>query len=536
MPELLHQFVTDQADRRPETQAVLGEGTSLSYAQLEELSNQLARTLREGGCRKGDRVCLLMPKSPMAIAAILGIYKAGGIYVPLDPASPPGRQALMLDSCENTWVLAGGPVAGLLDEVLAQDRFLGLIRVGWIAHERPDGTHFKPEFTLEEVQRLSTASVDAQTTRDDPAHILFTSGSTGIPKGVIITHSNVIHFIEWAMQYFRLGPSDRMSGHTPLHFDLSFFDIFGTFAAGAQLHLVPPELNLLPHRLVAFIRRAELTQFFSVPSVLNYMAKFDAVRPGDFPALQRLLWCGEVFPTPALIYWMQRLPHVQFTNLYGPTETTIASSVYTVPRCPTDEKAPIPIGSACDGEELLVLDDQLRPLPPNTAGDLYIRGVGLSPGYWKDLEKTRRAFLPNPHSPDQTDRIYKTGDLAKIGEDGLVYFLGRADSQIKSRGYRIELGEIEAALNAVDAIQECAVVAIETEGFDRMVICCAYVPAPGREVTPVALREELSKALPGYMIPVRWMTLERLPHNGNVKIDRRKLKEEFRAHEAQTHR
>src|SRR5437899_5110265 len=266
------------------------------------------------------------------------------------------------------------------------------------------------------------------------------------------------------------------------------------------------------------------------------MAKFDVVRPRDFPTLQRLLWCGEVFPTPGLIYWMQRLPHVQFTNLYGPTEATIASSFYTVARCPTDEKEPIPIGTACSGEELLVLDEQLRPLLPHTVGDLYIRGAGLSPGYWKDPEKTRRAFLPNPHSSDPTDRIYKTGDLAKIGEDGLVYFLGRADSQIKSRGYRIELGEIEAALNAVDAIQECAVVAIETEGFDGTAICCAYVPAPGREVTPVALREELRKALPGYMIPVRWMAFARLPHNGNVKIDRRKLKEEFRPDEAQTHR
>jgi amino acid adenylation domain-containing protein len=536
MPKLLHHWVTEQAARRPEAKAVVGEADCLTYAQLEELSNKLARTLREAGCRKGDRVCLLMPKSPMAIAAILGIYKVDGIYVPLDLSSPPGRLALMLESCENKWVLAAGPVAGLLDEVFRQDRFRDSVRVGWMEHGPASGNYFKPEFTLEEVERRSAAPVDSQTSRHDPAHILFTSGSTGTPKGVVITHSNVIHFIEWAIQYFHFSPLDRLSGHTPLYFDLSFFDIFGTFAAGAQLHLVPPELNLLPHKLAGFIRRAELTQFFSVPSVLNYMAKFDVVKPEDFPTLRRLLWCGEVFPTPGLIYWMQRLPHVQFTNLYGPTETTIASSFYTVPRCPTDEKALIPIGTACEGEELLVLDDQLQPLPPNTTGDLYIRGVGLSPGYWKDPEETRRVFLPHPHSSDPTGRIYKTGDLAKIDEDGLVYFLGRADSQIKSRGYRIELGEIEAALNAVDAIHECAVLAIETEGFDGMVICCAYVPAPGREVTPVALREELSKALPGYMIPVRWMALERLPHNANVKIDRRKIKEEFRSHETQTHR
>src|SRR5437867_9733786 len=336
MPELLHQFVTDQADRRPETQAVLGEGTSLSYAQLEGLSNQLARILWEGGCRKGDRVCLLMPKSPMAIAAILGIYKAGGIYVPLDSSSPPGRLALMLDSCENKWVLAGGPVAGLLDEVLDQGPFRDSIRVGWIAHGPASGNHFKPEFTLEEVERCSAAPVGSQTTRHDPAHILFTSGSTGIPKGVIITHSNVIRFIEWAVAYFGMDSSDRVSAHPPLNFDLSVFDIFGTFAVGGQLHLISPELSLVANRLAEVIRRSELTQWFSVPSVLNYMAKFDVVKFDDFPALRRVLWCGEVLPTPSLTYWMERLPHVRFTNLYGPTEATIASSYYTVPTCPYD--------------------------------------------------------------------------------------------------------------------------------------------------------------------------------------------------------
>jgi acyl-coenzyme A synthetase/AMP-(fatty) acid ligase len=232
---------------------------------------------------------------------------------------------------------------------------------------------------------------------------------------------------------------------------------------------------------------------------------------------------------------MQRLPHVCFTNLYGPTEATIASSYYTVPCCPKDEKAVIPIGTACEGEELLVLDEQLQPVQPGEVGDLYIRGVGLSPGYWKDPEKTRAVFLPNPHSADPSDRIYKTGDLAKIGEDGLVYFLGRADSQIKSRGYRIELGEIETALNAMACLRECAVVAIPTNGFEGAAICCVYVPIPGAEITPIALRRELSKVLPPYMLPSRWQALESLPKNANGKIDRRRLKEDFRHNASQAH-
>jgi len=391
--------------------------------------------------------------------------------------------------------------------------------------------HVAPAFSLEDVRRAPTGPPDCRNGPGDAAHILFTSGSTGTPKGVVITHGSVIRFVEWAKRYFGLGPADRISGHPPLHFDLSTFDVFGTFAAGAQIHLVPPDLNLLPTALAQFIRAAELTQWFSVPSLLSYLAKFDVVRFDDFPTLRRLLWCGEVFPTPALRYWMTRLPHVTFTNLYGPTETTIASSYYTVPSCPEDDRAAIPIGSPCAGEELLVLNERLQPVPPGEVGDLYIRGVGLSPGYWRDPEKTRAVFLSNPFASDPADRIYRTGDLARIGDDGLVYFLGRADSQIKSRGYRIELGEIETALNALSCLRECAVVAVSTDGFEGTAICCAYVPSPGVAVAPGELRHALAKVLPAPMLPSRWMAYERLPRNANEKFDRRLLQEAFASHE-----
>jgi acyl-coenzyme A synthetase/AMP-(fatty) acid ligase len=223
---------------------------------------------------------------------------------------------------------------------------------------------------------------------------------------------------------------------------------------------------------------------------------------------------------------MRRLPHVTFTNLYGPTEATIASSYYTVPDCPAHDDAPIPIGAPCGGEELLVLEDDLRPTPPGEIGSLFIGGVGLSPGYWRDEGKTREVFLPRPGG-GETDRIYKTGDLAKVGEDGLVYFLGRADSQIKSRGYRIELGEIETALNALGVLQECAVVAINTGGFEGATICCAYAVKPDADQTPASIRGALGGVLPSYMLPTRWARLDRLPQNGNGKIDRPALRARF---------
>jgi acyl-coenzyme A synthetase/AMP-(fatty) acid ligase len=224
---------------------------------------------------------------------------------------------------------------------------------------------------------------------------------------------------------------------------------------------------------------------------------------------------------------MQRLPHVRFTNLYGPTETTIASSFYDVPACPADEKAPIPIGQACDGEELLVLDANLQPVPPGATGDLYIGGVGLSPGYWHDPERTAAAFFRDPRDSNPNDRIYRTGDLARCGKDGLIYFIGRSDTQIKSRGYRIELGEIEAALSSLPCLQESAVVAIESSGFESSLICSAYVLQPGSQSTHTSVSKELRKHIPAYMIPVRWMACHTLPKNTNGKIDRPRLKELF---------
>lgn len=535
MRSLLQHWVTAQAERRPDATALVMKQERLTYGQLEESSNQLARMLQGVGCQKGDRVCLLIPKSPAAIVGLLGILKADCIYVPLDTSSPAPRVSQMIASCEPRCILAAGSVAPLVDQLLLEEKIRTSISIGWMDTPRLTGKRVIVEFLRTHLHRDSSRALAYQNTPDDAAYILFTSGSTGTPKGVIVTHANVIHFVKWATRYFGISPSDRLSGHAPLHFDLSIFDIFGAFAAGAQLHLVPPELNLLPNQLADFIRTAQITQWFSVPSILTYMAKFDVIQFNDFPALKRLLWCGEVLPTPVLIHWMKRLPNVRFTNLYGPTETTIASSYYTVPQCPADETAPIPIGTACEGEELLVLDDQLQAVQTGEVGDLYIRGLGLSPGYWRDPEKTRAVFLPDPHSENLSDRIYKTGDMAKIGDDGLVYFLGRADSQIKSRGYRIELGEIETALNALACLQECAVIAIPTDRFEGATICCAYVPMLDASVTPIALRKELSKVLPSYMLPSRWMSHDRLPKNANGKIDRRRLKEDFQSDATQAH-
>jgi len=522
MTDLLQNSVSTQAQLRPDAVALVMQGRALTYGQLEQITNRLARLLKDAGCRKGDRVCFAIPKSPEAIVAILGILKADCIHVPIDTASPGLRVAKVVKSSAPRYILGAGPSVNLLEDLFSEDEVRNSIGVGWL-DAAPDCRNFVPRFVGKDISSYSPEPLLYENDSHDPAHLLFTSGSTGEPKGVVITHANVTHFVEWAARYFGMAQDDRVSCHPPLHFDLSTFDIFGAFAVGAQLHLVPPELSLLPNKLAEFIRDSELTQWFSVPSVLNYMARFDVVQFNDFPALKRLLWCGEVLPTPVLIYWMQRLPRVSFTNLYGPTETTIASSYHTVPGCPTDSRQSIPIGTACEGEELLVLDAELRPVPPGEVGDLYIRGVGLSPGYWRDVEKTSAAFI----SYGANDRIYRTGDRALVVEGGLVYFVGRTDTQIKSRGYRIELGEIEVALNAFKELKECAVVALPTEGFESNLIACAYVLQDKLRLSESDIGNRLSKVLPPYMLPSRWMRFTQLPKNASGKIDRPEIAKAF---------
>ncbi len=528
MAELLQDLVARQARFRPDSPAVVLEDEKLSYGELEKLACQIARALKLQGCCRGDRVCLLVSKSPVAVAAVLGIYKADCVCVPLDPASPPARLWKILSLCRTRWLLCADGFARILRELLRHPDPKPPLTIGWLDPEPPGHDGPKTSFSLADLCTLPTAPVAHRNLSHDAAHIFFTSGPSGVPKGVVITHANVLHLIGWATRYFGMSSSDHMSGDSPLYFDSSMLDLFGTFAVGAELHLVPPHVKLIPHHLAGWVRRSRLTQWLSAPSVLDYMATFDAVRPGDFPTLRRLMWCGEAPPTPSLIYWMERLPHVSFTNLYGPTETTIASSYYTVPHCPRDPAALLPIGTVCDGGELLVLDRNLQQVPRGEIGELYIRGPGLSPGYWLDPAATRHAFLPNPHSRDPKDRIYRTGDLARVGDDGLLHLVGRSDSQIERRGYRVELREIEAALHALGSLRECAVVPIRSRGSERIRIGCGYVARTDRDVTPATLRRELRKTLPSYMIPGDWLTLQELPRRADGRIDRRKLGELLR--------
>ncbi len=510
------------ADEAPGRVAIVDGEHKISYGELASLARRLGNTLAAAGVREGDHVAVFVPKSASAVATFLGCLASGAAYVPVDLASPAERLARMMKVANPTAAIVDPTAANLFSEVRDLLPEWSPV-VGTI--ER--GLGVEPDFGPDEIAAAPEHPVPLSVGAGAVAHILFTSGSTGMPKGVAVTHANVRHFIDWAIDYFDIGEDDRCSGHAPFHFDLSTFDIYGTLCAGAELHLVDASLNLLPPKLAAFIDERELTQWFSVPTVLTQLVASGSVAEGGFPALRRLLWCGEAIPVTTLRELMLRLPDIEFTNLYGPTEATIASSYLTVPEVPEPDLTSVSIGVAIPGEGLTIVDEELRPVARGETGQLAISGAGLTNGYWEDGARTAAAFVP--YGPDG-GRLYLTGDLARIQSDGQLYLVGRFDQQIKSRGHRIELGEIEAAFHRLDAVRMAVVVAVDLGDGEGPIICCALVLDPAAQELGVReIRKQLADIVPRYMVPREWKIVEELPVNPNGKADRRAIREWFAA-------
>lgn len=543
MTRLAQEYFIASAQKYPQKIAVNFQNQNITYQELERYSNQLAHLLKSIGVRRNDRVVFYVEKSIDSIKSILGILKADGCYVPLDPKSPLPRLKQIVEDCQPAVIICN---QGTLNNTKALIREVTMVDEQTETYRHPkivvlsaeemmeDGRYNDVEdqpyaedrlYHEKEIRQQSAETPIFHNTGNDLAYIFYTSGSTGKPKGVMISHANIISFIQWAVERFAITAQDRLSNHAPMHFDLSTFDIYCTFKTGASLYIVPHELNLFPEKVVQFIEEKELTIWLSVPSILVYLAKMGVLRPERIPTVRLIFSTGEVFPTPYVIQWRQLFPDKTIINMFGPTETTVECTYYIIDQIPADAHKNIPMGKGCDHLEVFALDEQNKPIQAGEVGELYVRGPSVSPGYWNNPEKTKLAFVPNPLFPFLNDKVYRTGDLVELTETGDYLFRGRKDNQIKFMGYRIELGEIEAALYSFPYLREAAVV---FNAADEKSEIMAFLSLR-QEIEIEKIRLDLAGLVPKYMIPKTVIILNELPRTSTGKVDKMALKQKYAA-------
>jgi amino acid adenylation domain-containing protein len=508
MAHLLSLLLTRSAERCPDNLAVVCDAGRLTYRELDEASNRFSHLLREAGVGRGDRVGLCAEKSLNAVAAIFGILKLGAVFVPLDPGAPARRIAYMISDCRMRAVVSTRAILAALRDLLTPDTC------------NPAQIHVDDEAALTSSSPCPPDGPGA--IESDLALILYTSGSTGQPKGVMISHRAVLTFVDWATDKFELRPEDRVANHAPFHFDLSTFDLFASIKAAALVVLVSPALSIFPVNLARFIADQRISIWYSVPSALTRLVLYGNLPGFNLSCLRAILFAGEVFPVKYLSRLMETIPGAQYYNLYGPTETNVCTW-YKVQRADKYRTEPLPIGKGCPNSELLVLDEEHNRVGAGKVGELFVGGPGLMSGYWGAPERTAQSLIPfvvHPHLG--AERIYRTGDLVREEADGNYTYLGRRDSQIKSRGYRIELGEIETALYSHPDIEEVAVVPVPDDEIGNR-IKAFVVSRNGQEPGANALQAWCAARLPKYMVPHQVEMRATLPKTSTGKVDRTKL-------------
>lgn len=515
MPYILQQLLTESAKQHPDKPAVWAKGRTLTYRELEERSNQVAHLLRSRGVQKGDRIGIYFPKAVESLAAMFGVLKAGGVYVPLDPLAPVERISYIMSNCEVKSVVTTGALLRGLDLTKVPS-----IQFVLLTEDKTNGLQRENVVSWSELATFPAGHApDLQATTTDLAYILYTSGSTGRPKGVMLSHQNALTFVEWCAEEFHVCSDDRVSNHAPLHFDLSVFDVYNGIKAGATVYMVPEETSKFPASLAKWIHEQQITIWYSVPSALVFLLLHGNLKAENLSRLRIILFAGEVFPMKYLKQLAALLPELELYNLYGPTETNVCT-YYKVDRARLANQDKLPIGKACANTEVFSVDDQDHIVTKiGETGELYVRGPAVTTGYWADPDKTRKMCIPNRFQPNFEEKMYKTGDLVMLDECGDYLFLGRRDNQIKSRGYRIELGEIEAALLSHPGVREAAAIAIPDEQIGARIKAIVAAHEPG-SLTMVDLQRHCAAHIPNYMIPELIEMRDTLPKTSTGKVDR----------------
>jgi amino acid adenylation domain-containing protein len=524
---LLHQLLTESAARIPEQEAVRFLGQGLTYAELDRQTNQVARSLWSAGVRRGDRVGIYVHKSLASVISVFGIMKAGGVYVPLDPGAPAKRLAYITRNCSVKVLLTATEKVAALQKFFVEGTS---IEVVVLTDSQVAVDNVLPEevriISWNQVQTNNDEAIpDPGTIESDLAYILYTSGSTGDPKGVMISHRTIFTFVNWCYKSFQVSEKDRVTSHAPLHFDLSTFDIYVTIKAGGTIVLVPEKLSIFPIRIVKLLQDERITITYMVPSILSLMVSYGKLDGHDLSSLRTVLFAGEVFPIKYLRQLVSAVPHAEYYNLYGPTETNVCTYYKVQPKDVSQDRIqPVPIGIACENIEVFAVSEAGQLVTEiGQEGELWVRGSCVAQGYWGDPEKTADGFVHNRFQPNFDEIAYRTGDIVTLDEDGKNWhYIGRRDHMIKSRGYRIELGEIESALYSHRGIKEAAVVAIPDDIVGNR-IKAYVVPLDGCKLDKKEIQVFCGRYVPRYMVPELIELREDLPKTSTGKINRTQL-------------
>ncbi|NUM34973.1 MAG: amino acid adenylation domain-containing protein [Candidatus Brocadiae bacterium] len=488
----VHNWIHSIAQENPDSIAAIYKGNVLKYKELDDLSNQLAHALIKKGVRKEDLIGIYMDRSLEMLVGLVGIWKAGAAYVPLDPAYPRERIALMLQN-------AGVKI------ILSQPWFEREVQ------QMVQGEIFCLDKSWTTIQNENKSMPENVAHPDNLCYCIYTSGSTGVPKGVMIVHSAVVNFLFSMQEELKIQKSDRILAITTLSFDIAVLELYLPLVSGAQVVIMDRETALDGIQLAREITNG-ITLMQATPATWKML--FAAGWKGS-PGLTKILCGGESMTRDMADRLLAVCPQV--FNMYGPTETTVWS---TMARVEKSERS-VPVGNPIANTQVYILDESMKPVFVGVPGDLYIAGKGLSRGYHKRPDLTQASFIDNPFAPGE--KMYRTGDQAMFREDGQIEFLGRKDSQVKIRGFRIELGEIESVLFQENWVKDVAAVVREDKAGERRLV--AYIVTKEKEVFPGTkeIRSLLKKKLPEYMLPCACMEIQELPLTPNGKIDRRLL-------------
>lgn len=512
---LIHDAIEYYARTTPGAPAMILSGETMTYGELDRESAQVAHCLIDAGLRRSDRVGIFMRKGLALGPAIYGTLRAGGAFVPLDPGLPPERLAFMIADCGVQIVISTDAQADTLRALPADCRPLIL------------GTSVDlPMKSISPPDLAALASVPPDgvwITDQDLAYIMYTSGSTGQPKGMMHTHRSCLAYARWGAGHVTLGPDDRVASHAPLHFDLSIFDFFSTSQVGAAVVLVPEVITKFPASWTETIERERISVVFTVPFTLMEMERRGAMGARDLSRLRWILFGGEPYPPQDLRALMNALPKTRFSNVYGPAEAP-SCTVYDVPdgyRSSGDDD-PLPIGNVSVGSEGLILNEDGGSAPAGEPGELCIRSTTLTRGYWNRPDLNAQAFVVRPSYAPDGEVYYRTGDVVRERQDGLLEFMGRRDRMVKTRGHRVELDEVEAALSSHPDVEEAAAFTQPDEQGSQSIHGAVRI-ARSSTATAAELRTFVRAKLPTYAVPVSIKILAELPRTSTGKVDRRSL-------------